>query len=390
MNPESDDLTDIPMSILFLICIVVLSIIIAYTSANQITTTSQTETYINYKRCSKNKITGIIHDIFTNNGIQQNSFDNWELYYPCNYTNVESELRTIRMKNKVIYAVDGCDIIASKNSIWQLLLDAYGRTESKILMPNTFILSNKAHLKEFLELYSPLNLYICKKNIQNKNGLLLTNNLDLLLQCHHRGYKILQEYYTNVFLLHGHKLNLRMYMFVFCDTDGTKKAYIHRNGKCMYTNKVYNPSSMNFEEQITSVNVKKEMYDTFPLDFVDLQTTLLNEHGIKFIDDIFKPTCAKLTKIMYAALPALCSQAHLRTNVRFQLFGVDIILTDKLEPYVLEFNKGPAMTPINKKDYKLKRCVLEDMLRLANIIHPQMITRPNGFAEIAYIPNKTF
>ena len=213
MNPETDDLFDIPMSIVFLICIVVFSIIVAYASANETTppSSSSTEAFVNYKRCSKDKITGIIHDIFEKNGIQQNSFDNWELYYPCNYTDVETELRKMRMQNKVIYAVDGCDILASKNSIWQLLLDVYGRAESTTLMPNTFILSNKSHLKEFLELYNPRNLYICKKNIQNKNGLLLTNNLDTLLQCHHRGYKVLQEYYRNVFLLHGHKLNLRMF-----------------------------------------------------------------------------------------------------------------------------------------------------------------------------------
>jgi hypothetical protein len=46
------------------------------------------------------------------------------------------------LTNKIVYAVDGCDLIASKNGIWKLIVDAYGREASAQLMPESFIASD--------------------------------------------------------------------------------------------------------------------------------------------------------------------------------------------------------------------------------------------------------
>jgi hypothetical protein len=395
MATDPSDATDLPISIIFVVCLVVFTIILSVSSSfssasSEQPTVASTEPYINYARCDSAPVTGIMSDIFKTNRISKSGFTDSHLYYPCSYTNVEKEMRRTRMERKIIYAVDGCDLLASKNAIWQLLVDAYGRSESSTLMPETFITSDARELKYFLETYSPSQLYICKKNIQQKKGLLLTNNLDTLLQCQYRGFKVIQKYFRDVFLIHGRKLNLRLYVAVVCDVDGTRKAYLHRNGKCMYTNKEYNKNSTQFEEQITSVNLDTRVYDSLPLDFVDLQQTLWEDNGIRFLDDVYRPLRAKLTKMMFAVLPSLCTQAHLRSNVRFQLFGADVILTDTLQPYVLEFNKGPNMRSVNQRDYTLKRCVLEDILRLTHVIAPTSIDRVNGFTEIAYLPHGSF
>ena len=42
---------------------------------------------------------------------------------------------------------------------------------------------------------------------------------------------------------------------------------------------------------------------------------------------------------------------NIRRHTTFQLFGCDIILDQNLNPYILEFNKGPEMTPKNDEDY---------------------------------------
>jgi hypothetical protein len=295
------------------------------------------------------------------------------------------------LTNKIVYAVDGCDLIASKNGIWKLIVDAYGREASAQLMPESFIASDADDLRAFLAVYNPRHMYICKKNVQRKKGLLLTNNLDLLLQCQYRGYKVLQRYLQDVFLVGGRKLNLRVYVLVVCDVDGSKRAYVHRNGMCLYTNRPYaKGSGHDTETQITSLNMDPALYDALPLDFVDLRRALFDGEaglppGVDFDRGVFRPLCGKIAKIMQAALPAMCAQAHLRSNVRFQLFGGDVILTDRLEPYVLEFNKGPYMRPMNARDYKLKRCVLEDAMRMGGVLPMQSIERVHGFVEVASV-----
>ena len=39
-----------------------------------------------------------------------------------------------------------------------------------------------------------------------------------------------------------------------------------------------------------------------------------------------------------------------RIYLTFQLFGADVIFTNNLHPYLLEFNKGPSMKYMNNRD----------------------------------------
>ena len=51
----------------------------------------------------------------------------------------------------------------------------------------------------------------------------------------------------------------------------------------------------------------------------------------------------------------------------FQLFGADFILTDTLNPFLLEFNKGPEMNSINSKDYNLKKKIINDVYEMVGL-----------------------
>jgi hypothetical protein len=405
-RPPEVSTPDLPVSIILLIAVVVLFFVFAFTNKKHPSmermqnVPPRHDVPIGYARCSQSPVRGVMKDVFADSNVVRrgsgsgSGSGSWQLYYPCTFTHVEKELRQARMRNKIIYAVDGCDIIASKNGVWRLLLDAYGRRESARLMPNTFLSSDADELRAFLAGYSPRHMYICKKNVQRKQGLLLTNNLDELLQCQYRGYKVIQRYFQDVFVIGGRKLNLRIYVLVVCDVDGTKRAYVHRNGMCLYTNRPYSKRDVHrTETQITSLNMDPAVYDALPLDFVDLRRALFEGHaalpgqyaagGVRFESAVFGAMCGKVGRIMDAALPAMCSQAHLRSNVRFQLFGGDVILTEGLEPFVLEFNKGPEMKPMNDRDYRLKRCVLEDAMRLGGALPMQSIERVHGFVEVS-------
>ena len=330
---------------------------------------------IRYKKCSKIPVIGIMKNIFDQHQILPNN--NWNLYIPCGYTNVENELENIRVfsQNQIIFGLSGCDKIVSKNNIWELLQTKYGRPFASTIMPETFILDKYSDMELFKKKYNSQKKYILKKNIQRKEGILLTKDLNTILTAKYKGYKIVQKYLENILLINKRKLNLRVYVLIISKNKQIK-AYLHQQGKCIYTNKDYNPHELDFESHITSYNLDLDIYKINPLTLVDLNTyfkDLKYDYNI-----IFK----KIKKIIYYIIQASKDQLgqlkSLKNNTCFQLFGVDIILDQQLHPYLLEFNKGPDMTPKNKVDRLIKTKVEEDMFNLVNIID----TKNNQFIEI--------
>jgi hypothetical protein len=67
-------------------------------------------------------------------------------------------------------------------------------------------------------------------------------------------------------------------------------------------------------------------------------------------------------------------------KVCFQLFGVDVIVEENGDPFILEINKGPDMIPKCKQDETLKRIVYEDTMRIGGVIGWKF--RKNGFYTI--------
>ena len=55
-------------------------------------------------------------------------------------------------------------------------------------------------------------------------------------------------------------------------------------------------------------------------------------------------------------------------STTFQLFGVDVIFTKDLQPYLLEMNKGPDMSPRDNIDEIMKSSVQSDMYKTVGIL----------------------
>ena len=75
--------------------------------------------------------------IFDKNNIKKTEGNKWDIYIPCSYNFIENELITINSnkKNQKIFGISGCDKIVSKNSLWSLLENKYGRSQSSKIMP---------------------------------------------------------------------------------------------------------------------------------------------------------------------------------------------------------------------------------------------------------------
>jgi len=283
---------------------------------------------------------------------------------PCTYNNVEIELRKIKnVENKLIFGIHGCDLIVSKNNIWKLLENKHGRKKTIKLMPETFILSDKNQMNLFKKIYNENDTYIMKKNIQRKQGLLLTSDYKTIVNNNDSKFRIVQKYMKNTFMINKRKLNLRVYLLIVIKNNKLT-SYYYKNGKCIYTNKNYN-NSLNLEENITSLNLDLKIYKKNPFDLFELAQNLgINNYNIllyniklnlKKLEECYKDILLKLNK-------------NTNNNTYFQLFGLDYIFSNNLHVYLLELNKGPDMSSKNEQDYILKYRVYQDLFNLIKLI----------------------
>ena len=105
-----------------------------------------------FYKCNKYVLGKIIKEVLHNNNIKRtrNIEDKWLLFLPCTYNNIETEMRKKNdEKNKILFGIKGCDLLVSKNNLWKLLENKYGRFNAKQIMPETWILSNNNQMELF-------------------------------------------------------------------------------------------------------------------------------------------------------------------------------------------------------------------------------------------------
>ena len=79
--------------------------------------------------------------------------------------------------------------------------------------------------------------------------------------------------------------------------------------------------------------------------------------------DIIIKTFISVEPVMNSAF-----QMHIpHRNNCFQLFGFDILIDDKLNPWLLEVNLSPSLSCDSPLDQKIKGNMLSDLLNLAGI-----------------------
>jgi hypothetical protein len=331
---------------------------------------------ISYYRCSEKLLGKITNDIFNNNNIQQSN-DNWNLYIPCGYNDVEEELKQILIKDsdgkintKYIFGLNGCDSIVSKNEIWNSLIKCYGRKYASTLMPESYILDDKNEMEIFRKNFNPSknDIYIMKKNVQRKEGLKLTRDYFEIIGGADDEYRIVQKYISDLYLINQRKVNLRIYLLIVIK-DYTVYFYLCKNGKCIYTNKKYNDNDLDFETNITSYNLDMSVYKTNPRNFDELKTYINNdnknndsgENLFNNIEVLMKEISACLSRNFYQS-------KNIEGSITFQLFGADVIIDKNLRPYLLEINKGPDMSPRDETDEMMKTGVQIDMFKTVGIL----------------------
>jgi len=86
-------------------------------------------------------------------------------------------------------------------------------------------------------------------------------------------------------------------------------------------------------------------------------------HKIK--DVILKCLCA--VQPMLAHTYRSCQPDDIDNSMCFEILGFDVFLDDKLKPWILEVNHAPSFTTDSPLDFKIKKSLITDTIRLLNL-----------------------
>jgi len=318
--------------------------------------------------CNKNKLPNILIELMKKREWNYNEID-WNYFFPCEYTTCEKSIKQLKnTKNKKIFMIDGCDVINSKVKLWNSLLEKYGRIEASTIMPNTFITRNNKDMMMFKKLFlkkkesNPNTKYIMKNRKQRQHGIMLTSNLQEILNGFDNGYDLVQEYVENPFLIDKRKVNFRRYLLIVC-RNGVKEGYIHNDGFVYYTPKSYDEKSLDPAKNITTGYIDRSVYENNPLTVEDFRNYLAIKN--QSFPIVFEDKVNKLfNKVINALHNKICVDNSMSSSILFQLFGADISLSDSLDVMLMEINKGPDIGAKDERDKQVKTKVIEDIIKI--------------------------
>jgi len=330
------------------------------------------------------------------------------IYIPCSYNNsdwdIQGFLRDYSSSGKLsmvyIAAILGCNKLCAKNDLWSVLERTYGRQKARCITPESWVIpvQSIAFRKQMRKTLDTGQAFILKKNIQGKQGLLLTNSHEILDRLTSEStsesvekssgdkYAVVQRYLAQPYLVSGRKLNIRLYILVVISQETPNPEWwLYTAGKCIYTNREYQPLAADttiksgspddmplLEQHFTSLNLDSNQ--VYSIDRCPETLGELSAHMSGRGEDwsgIWQKIQLGLRKVAIAYKDKLSVPQGVATA--YQLFGADYIidainndLSDGFSgtPYLLEFNKGPEMKYKSPKDPELKSGLQQAVLEL--------------------------
>lgn len=321
-----------------------------------------------YKRCSELEIPFVekkIMDLF-----QKTENEDWDIYYPCGYTNAQEELdKNNNFLNKTkgwVMTIKGIDNFAAKDRLWNLFQNHYGRLRAQIYTPQTWVTYDDAQINDFYKFakMNPKNLYIMKKNIQRQEGLHIFTDPLLAKSAYSNNYVVIQKILQDPFLINQRKINIRVYILITCKNKH-KTLHVYKNGFIYYSKELFKTGNTR-DEIITTGYVERNVYKENPLTLFDLYNYLEKSYqkgsSRKFVENIH----FVLKGLMDASQKSFCGVDN---NVMYcQMYGVDLQPNKDLSDVkIIEINKGMDLGVKDTRDGKVKEKLIRDMYNTLGI-----------------------
>ena len=248
-------------------------------------------------------------------------------------------------------------------------------------MPENFILPRDKeivdeNLKEY-NVFDRENIYIVKPVASSRGrGVRILTDVTTLPN---KG--MLEKYIYNPHLINKKKYDLRLYLLV--TGFNPLKIYLYENGLVRFCSENYDidPDKLNNNYvHITNFSVNKAItkIKSGQEDEIDFATkwsifALKGYFLEKKLD--FGPVWRRIKDIMIKliisvfdlAIPSL-KQFKLNSTNLFELYGVDILLDEKLKPWLLECNLNPSLSCDTEVDLKVKSKLITDVLNIIGLV----------------------
>eukprot|EP00435_Cladocopium_sp_Y103_P034440 s2088_g8.t2 len=196
---------------------------------------------------------------------------------------------------------------------------------------------------------------------------------------------VAQRYISKPLLLDGYKFDLRLYVLVSgCDP---LRIFLHRKGLVRLASEQYvEPTKNNLSEvmvHLTNYAINKANpnfeENTNPDDAEDghkrsweaVQEHLRREgHDV---DTLILEIEDLIIKTLIAVQPSLshfyhsCQPEDVDNGMCFEILGFDVMLDQKLQPWLLEVNHAPSFATESELDHQVKHEVLQDSFNLLDL-----------------------
>jgi hypothetical protein len=183
---------------------------------------------------------------------------------------------------------------------------------------------------------------IFKSNAQRQEGLFVTSNVQNINFLNKEKIIVAQEYIQDCLTYKKHRLAFRIWIVISCHKSEIN-GYAGSDGLVYYNN--------NIEPDISSFYGSRDLYDNgFPLTISELEKTR-NDKIMNILTDKIKDLMEIIKKDQ--------NKHYINDDGHYnEIFGVDLHLTDDLQAYIIEINRGPGMESHCARDDHIRQQML--------------------------------
>ncbi|CAM9426071.1 unnamed protein product [Scytosiphon promiscuus] len=186
---------------------------------------------------------------------------------------------------------------------------------------------------------------------------------------------IAQRYVENPYLIGGKKFDLRLYVLVTSFNPLT--VWLFSGGFARFSGARYctdRAELANLYVHLTNVAIQKksEDYDKevgCKWDLQSLKMFMTLKHGARAVDEVFYDIQCLITRQEHAAFLSLLSvqKTIIHDKHCFELYGYDVLIDNRLKPWLLEVNASPSLSAENAADKSLKTQLISDVLDVVDL-----------------------
>lgn len=176
---------------------------------------------------------------------------------------------------------------------------------------------------------------------------------------------LISRYISSPLLIGGRKFDLRIYVLV--TSFKPLKAYLYREGFARFCTEKYSAASEEISNpliHLTNVSIQKHAEDYNEIhggkwSISDLRLYLESTRGYEATSQLFAKMVSVIVATLYAAQASI-----LHDRRAFELYGFDILIDEKLKPWLVEVNASPSLTTTTDEDRRLKTRLINDTLHI--------------------------